>query len=442
MADSTSLTESVDSTKSAYLGRAGTAASPPTDPWGASFYRLIGVMGPPLPHSDDPKRTARVIRLMLTMGVALSFGLIIWVMTEKINAPTLIWGLMAAGSAMLAGGGLGFLFGLPSRRTVDIRNAPATPPPAATVDPKSNLVPPTDGGGGQAGGTQSLPAPGATPPPTVDDGASQDTGYVESTNLERVAEWLTTMIIGLTLTQYGAWEARYFDLSRNVTMAMEIKLDVCEVAAARNRPVRFEAGRQGARGAAGVAQSPADVAAVAGSVGTTTAPAPADVPSQTSAAANATEPTSFARDCFRAQAIPGGLLMAIFAIIGFLISYLWMRRYFIFEMVTARQEERQKYQRKLELDRIEADPVAKARADVAQAIAERDAAIERAKAEAEAAVAKARAEADAAAEKARAEADAAAAKAKAEADAAAVAITERLKASNSIVEESDRKSVV
>ncbi len=357
-------------------GQGGTpTVTAPRSRW-AAFFELIGLLGPVLPPSDDPKRTARVIRLMLTMILLLLLAIATWVLVEGPTMITFVWGLVVAGCALLAGAALGVLFGLPSKRTVEVRMVNGAG--AAPVDPKAG------GQGGDANNGQ-------------DDGANQDTGYVESTNLERVADWLTTMIIGLTLTQYGVWEARYFDLSRSVTAAMEIKLDVC---APPLREIGTEASGRTSRD---------DVAA-----------------------GGADDPPADARDCRNAQAIPGGMLMAIFAIIGFIISYLWMRRYFIFEMVTAREEERERYRRARELRKAAEQVAADAAKNKVAAEAEAEAAKTKIQTDAATQAAKIKAEADAqaAAEKARIEAEAVtqAAKVKAEADALAAAEKARIEA--------------
>jgi hypothetical protein len=126
------------------------------------------------------------------------------------------WALLAASASFLTGGLFGLLFGLPavSRRS----------------------------------------------------GADDGTGYVESTSLEQVADFLVKGLVALTLTQFDDWAGRYEILSRNVTSTL-----------------------------LGVRTS---------------------------------------------DAVPGGVLVGSYALLGFLLAYLWMRRWFIGELVLAQNEQR------------------------------------------------------------------------------------------------------
>jgi hypothetical protein len=151
----------------------------------------------------------------------------------------LAWSWGAAAGAFLAGAALGLLFGLPNVRNVRIVNSD---------DAKS--------GASQTGDR------------------SARLGYTESTNLEQVADWLTKIIIGLTLTQYHHWEARFARLSYDLTCRMMTCGPVLKAGEASTYPP-----------------------------GTT---------------------------------VPGGFLMVGYAALGFLMAYLWMRGYFISEMEAAR----------------------------------------------------------------------------------------------------------
>jgi hypothetical protein len=162
-----------------------------------------------------------------------------------------IWSTIVAVGATVAGAGLGVLFGLPTVRRVEVR----------------------DGNAGNAG---SL------------DGQVQ-TGYVESTSLEQIADWLTKIIVGLTLTQYPSWEQRFERLSTNVTSTL----------------LSDEQKRE--------------CLALTQLMGKTNA---------SNASTFAACPTS----------APGGIMLVAYAFLGFLIAYLWMRRFFILEMVGARTQ--------------------------------------------------------------------------------------------------------
>lgn len=338
------------------------------DSFGANLLELVGIIGP-RPKCDsevtDPKRTARVIRLLLFIGflTLLASGVLV-ISSDKIGFVSFLWSGVAATCALLAGGLMGILFGLPPpRRALIVRQA-ASPASTLTAGTTDGLgAKPAAAGAGDAGAASNPVALTASI-----DTEDEESGYVESTSLEQIADWLTKIIIGLTLTQYSSWEQKYFDLSRSVTRAIGFSNEQC------------------ATGNAG-------------------------------------------RDCLATQAIPGGMLMAIFALTGFIVAYFWMRRYFIFEMVTARKEEREKYKKRQERARIDADPVlqaqAKAQEDTIKAKAEADAKVLAVQAETDAKIAAAKADADARIALANAEAEAF----KAEAEAAkAIAVSEAAKA--------------
>jgi len=193
-----------------------------------------------------------------------------------------IWALLAAFGALVAGGALGLLFGLPTVRRVEISQT--------TISSSANAeaIKPDD----VAEKRQSSSAPSDT-----------QLGHAESTNLEQVADWLTKIIIGLTLTQYAKWEQSFARLSFDLTSRLLGAEQTCE------------------KGCNGQMFPPGST-------------------------------------------IPGGFLLVFFSVLWFLISYLWMRGYFILEMEIARRnaldaaarqrrEEWQEEQRKAALSRAD-----------------------------------------------------------------------------------------
>lgn len=144
------------------------------------------------------------------------------------------WSIIAAIGASLTGSALGLLFGLPSVRRIEIVGRPGSD--SQTVSGKTSLA----------------------------------DGYSESTNLEQVADWLTKIIVGLTLTQYAQWQTQFNTLSSNLTGAM------------------------------------------------------------------------LGSDADAKYMVPGGAVVVAYFTLGFLVSYLLMRRYFIGEMVQGQKEAREK----------------------------------------------------------------------------------------------------
>lgn len=179
------------------------------------------------------KYTDRIISSLSSLG-AMMIGVIALfgmfrAFTVGISAGStfIFWALVTAFVAFLSGMALGLLFGLPSARQVD-----------------------TSASGGAS------------------------TGYVESTSLEQIADFLVKGLVALSLTSFSIWVGKFDTLAANVTATL------------MGTPLACVIGQ------------------------------PACFPDR----------------------VPGGLLIAGFALQGFLIAYLWMRRWFISEMETARGE--------------------------------------------------------------------------------------------------------
>jgi len=235
-------------------------------------------------------QTKAAIRFILIIGLAVIVAIILSGLLSGGGVHFVIWALIGALAATIVGGAVGVLFGLPTAQSRSNQIAiarelvasvtPATPAPQAipTATPS----------------TPSAPASPVVPPPPPHDVPDLDTGYRDSTSLEQIADWLTKIIVGLTLTQYASWELRFDTLARNLTEAM------------------LGASSRSADCLAAIAPLNAAAKVIALNLPLCQVPAP--------------------------SAIPGGTLIALFATAGFLVSYLWMRRYFILEMVIARKE--------------------------------------------------------------------------------------------------------
>lgn len=198
---------------------------------------------PRVDRDGDPIHTERVIRILWRIGAVVLGLLALYGSTfeaDQRGFGFITWSIIAASGSALCGALLGLLFGLPTVRRVEI----------VTRD-------------------------GADAKPTATASSLAD-GYSESTNLEQVADWLTKIIVGLTLTQYPYWQARFELLASNVSAAMF-----------------------------GILPDPAVV-------------------------------------------VPGGALIVAYSALGFLSSYLLMRRYFISEMVQGRKEAYLKAERERE----------------------------------------------------------------------------------------------
>lgn len=216
----------------------------------------------------------------------------------------IMWGFVGAMAASLFGLALGMLFGLPTTRGWSSRRAVA-----ATNSSPANPVNPEPSGGGNLDGLQTCPQTTASTEvgrPSILVSASgsladQDIPYDENTSLEQIADWLTKIIVGLTLVQFVTWRS-YFESTAQLLSSLMYK---------NNPPVMQTA----------VSRAQLDKLAEA-ITGTKLDP---------------TNLSNVQLVAETANPLAGGLVMASFGLLGFLMAYLWMRRYFIPEMVIARR---------------------------------------------------------------------------------------------------------
>ncbi|MGN7159371.1 pYEATS domain-containing protein [Sphingomonas sp. SAFR-052] len=196
------------------------------------------------------------------------------------------WAIITACCASLFGVMLGLLFGLPTTQRIELARTPDVTPVIAPPPPATPLSATPAGEATTVALGTAAPAttPVAPPAPAV-------IPYAESTSLEQVADWLTKIIIGITLTQFANWQETFRVLAIDVTANLNNSAPA--LAACRTRLTR---------------------------------------------ALGSSEATDIVDRCGRLSggAIPGGVLILTFALLGFLVAYLWMRRYFIIEMVVAR----------------------------------------------------------------------------------------------------------
>ncbi|MBO9670081.1 MAG: hypothetical protein J7485_06165 [Sphingobium sp.] len=229
-------------------------------PW---FRHLL--LGPKSSQSNRRDgRTDPLLSQLAALGVVMLvvLGLYGFSLKKEVSSEFIVWGYTGALSAYLVGVALGMLFGLPttrgwtSRKTTAVNAKPVAAPAPAPAAPA-------------AGGTEPPVARDEGPPSPVGGSLGDyDIPYDENTSLEQIADWLTKIIVGLTLTQFSVWRDYFQWTAKYLTRAMH---------------------------------------------------------QDTS--------TNFAA----INPMPGGLVMTGFALLGFLMAYLWMRRYFIPEMVIARR---------------------------------------------------------------------------------------------------------
>ena len=191
-----------------------------------------------------PVQTQRAINSVLALagfGI-LAIGAVAATFGKDRGLSFFAWAILSALASTLLGGVLGLLFGLPTARKVETRPAP----------------------------------PGET--------ARTAVGYEESTSLEQIADWLTKIIVGLTLTQFATWSSAFDRISRTLTNDL-----LCPGTAA----------------GCGIA--------------------------------------------------PGASLISAYVLAGFVIAYMWTRRFFMIEMVARDDSVRQMLQAQEDRDKAEDD---------------------------------------------------------------------------------------
>jgi hypothetical protein len=223
------------------------------------------------------KLVIQVLWVMLAVGllIELAYG---FSLSSDAGFFFVTWAWIASLSAALAGSFLGLLFGLPSLPISSPSTrieAPPTPPPASATPGAAAPSDPTSPERDMTPGAVTLRTPNAQ--------VEQELPYNDSTSLEQIADWLTKIIVGLTLTQYSDWSQQFADLSRGLTIRLLGPGANCSL------------------------------------------PTP-------------TRPVGLDAFCAQSAIVPGGAIILSFAIIGFLGTYFWMRRYFIIEMVVGKQD--------------------------------------------------------------------------------------------------------
>lgn len=246
--------------------------------------RIFGIGTETSDLSEIVNQTERISARLVIMAATVLAGLIIAGLIKDGGVNVVIWSVIGAFASAMLGGALGLLFGLPTaeaKRAIIVSSQAAAPAIPGATEKSSAAAQET-----AASAQQTSNAAVAT---QIQEDI--DTGYRDSTSLEQIADWLTKIIVGLTLTQFAAWEDRFERLASNLTGAMAGNYQpsaTCE---------RLIAGLQGD-----------DLLRVL------------DLP------------------ICRPSAIPGGIIIALFATTGFIVTYLWMRRYFILEMVMAKKQ--------------------------------------------------------------------------------------------------------
>lgn len=167
--------------------------------------------------SDDLRQINRVV-VPVVMGAVLAALWVGW----KADAvgPVLLWVF----ASVVAGGAAGFLFGIPKSGMAgraEGATGPTSPSPAAAVS-----------GAGAAG---------APTPTTAGSGAASDaaTRARPNTNLEEVSDWLTKIIVGLTLVNFTEVRQEVSAICQNAAAAMRPHPTAADVSAATALVVGF-----------------------------------------------------------------------------------------------------------------------------------------------------------------------------------------------------------
>ena len=247
---------------------------------------------------EDDRRIERA--LMWILGVLLTGFVLIVILAggqaKPVQAPFFGTAALAALASLGVGIALGLLFGLPIRTAT---HAVATTTAAATP--------------GSTAGTDPAPSPQPV--------AASQSWYTDNTSLEQIAQWLTTAIVALTLVNFDGWMDRFETTAKTLTCSMYqqgVQLPI---------PATGAAGRQG-NAPVVVLFSPCSVAC-----------APQSPPAAQGARGQPRPQPAAQAICAGASPIPGGVIMAMYALFGFIGAYLWARRYLMGEFSRGRAEE-------------------------------------------------------------------------------------------------------
>jgi pYEATS domain-containing protein involved in immunity len=141
----------------------------------------------------DVQQSERALRSLLYAMLLTMVGLLIYALTSKswsAFGSTLGTGLMVAASALVIGGLLGFLFGIP--RTLQQQAVPV----ANNTSPDPNAAATTSGNKPEGAEIQA------------------------NTNLEQVSDWVTKILVGVGLTQVAAIGRKFDQVAASVSIAL------------------------------------------------------------------------------------------------------------------------------------------------------------------------------------------------------------------------------
>jgi len=134
-------------------------------------------------------------------------------------------GILITGSAALAGGLLGLLFGIPK----SISDPAAVPSPASLPPPRQSASPAADEGAESSAASASRLSGSSRSSP------SNRSRYAVNSNLEQVSDWLTKIIVGVGLTQIPGIRDYFSSLAAYLAPAFPapaVQTSQAEVAAA------------------------------------------------------------------------------------------------------------------------------------------------------------------------------------------------------------------
>jgi hypothetical protein len=262
-----------------------------------------------------PKKNSQTSYVFVGIAVIATAGMVLLIAQSfgqdslRAGWRYLFIGGMAAIGGLGVGGLVGLIFGLPE-------SAPVVVAAAATTTTGVSASPPT-----------------LSPPPATGD------WYRDSSSLERIATWLTGAIIALSLANFNSWTTRFEHAATSIGLAMQGSTPADLTAAS-------------SRAAAASSALAAIVKAQGESADAYQQRRHAAMDALNLAEAQAMRATSEAE-------VPGGLLLGGYAILGFLASYLWTRRYLPAELARSRRDMRQETR----LDAIDSSELADARAN-------------------------------------------------------------------------------
>jgi FtsH-binding integral membrane protein len=166
-------------------------------------------------ESDGREDLVNTVFFLCAVGLVALIGLAVWAATRADFRTTFGIGVLVLGATALVGASLGFLFGIPKSVSEGAvaSGGSAGAAGGGTTGAANRDAAKTDADGAPAAAGKGGQAPAGTAP------------YATNTNLEQISDWLTKIIVGVSLTQVGTIRAEFLKLAEFLAPALAAGVD-------------------------------------------------------------------------------------------------------------------------------------------------------------------------------------------------------------------------